>query len=181
MVWRRWMSFFCNSFPLSFITQIVCVCRWCYCVNTPLWLSHQGTRTPKRTATFGKRSNSMRRNPNAEVARQGWLHKQVLLLILKPHHHPHRHKQTRSHSLKPELYNPYLSHSLSKTSRHLDAVSRPWFFSSFLFFLQCRQAVVWNSGTSAGLCWQIDVFSTTKVGCVCKCWFMRKFRPREFG
>ncbi|ROL46006.1 Pleckstrin homology domain-containing family A member 6 [Anabarilius grahami] len=26
---------------------------------------------------FGKRSNSMRRNPNAEVARQGWLHKQA--------------------------------------------------------------------------------------------------------
>ncbi|KAK7119464.1 hypothetical protein R3I94_021340 [Phoxinus phoxinus] len=37
----------------------------------------RGTRTPKRTATFGKRSNSMRRNPNAEVARQGWLHKQA--------------------------------------------------------------------------------------------------------
>ncbi|XP_043108056.1 pleckstrin homology domain-containing family A member 6 isoform X3 [Puntigrus tetrazona] len=36
-----------------------------------------GTRTPKRAATFGKRSNSMRRNPNAEVARQGWLHKQA--------------------------------------------------------------------------------------------------------
>uniref|UniRef100_A0A8C2H128 Pleckstrin homology domain containing, family A member 6 n=1 Tax=Cyprinus carpio TaxID=7962 RepID=A0A8C2H128_CYPCA len=30
-----------------------------------------------RAATFGKRSNSMRRNPNAEVARQGWLHKQA--------------------------------------------------------------------------------------------------------
>ncbi|KAK7127806.1 hypothetical protein R3I93_020405 [Phoxinus phoxinus] len=38
---------------------------------------NHGTRTPKRTATFGKRSNSMRRNPNAEVARQGWLHKQA--------------------------------------------------------------------------------------------------------
>ncbi|XP_073681495.1 pleckstrin homology domain-containing family A member 6-like isoform X7 [Garra rufa] len=37
----------------------------------------RGTRTPKRAATFGKRSNSMRRNPNAEVARQGWLHKQA--------------------------------------------------------------------------------------------------------
>uniref|UniRef100_A0A8C2HHB9 Pleckstrin homology domain containing, family A member 6 n=1 Tax=Cyprinus carpio TaxID=7962 RepID=A0A8C2HHB9_CYPCA len=31
----------------------------------------------RRAATFGKRSNSMRRNPNAEVARQGWLHKQA--------------------------------------------------------------------------------------------------------
>ncbi|XP_057217385.1 pleckstrin homology domain-containing family A member 6 isoform X14 [Triplophysa rosa] len=37
----------------------------------------RGTRTPKRAATFGKRSNSMRRNPNAEVTRQGWLHKQA--------------------------------------------------------------------------------------------------------
>ncbi|XP_016406791.1 pleckstrin homology domain-containing family A member 6-like isoform X9 [Sinocyclocheilus rhinocerous] len=37
----------------------------------------RGTRTPKRAATFGKRSNSMRRNPNAEVAQQGWLHKQA--------------------------------------------------------------------------------------------------------
>ncbi|XP_067287782.1 pleckstrin homology domain-containing family A member 6 isoform X10 [Pseudorasbora parva] len=37
----------------------------------------RGARTPKRAATFGKRSNSMRRNPNAEVARQGWLHKQA--------------------------------------------------------------------------------------------------------
>uniref|UniRef100_A0A671LNF8 Pleckstrin homology domain-containing family A member 6-like n=1 Tax=Sinocyclocheilus anshuiensis TaxID=1608454 RepID=A0A671LNF8_9TELE len=35
------------------------------------------TPTPKRAAMFGKRSNSMRRNPNAEVARQGWLHKQA--------------------------------------------------------------------------------------------------------
>uniref|UniRef100_A0A673GZJ5 Pleckstrin homology domain-containing family A member 6-like n=1 Tax=Sinocyclocheilus rhinocerous TaxID=307959 RepID=A0A673GZJ5_9TELE len=31
----------------------------------------------RRAAMFGKRSNSMRRNPNAEVARQGWLHKQA--------------------------------------------------------------------------------------------------------
>uniref|UniRef100_A0A672RSE8 Pleckstrin homology domain containing A6 n=1 Tax=Sinocyclocheilus grahami TaxID=75366 RepID=A0A672RSE8_SINGR len=38
---------------------------------------HIGTRTPKRAAMFGKRSNSMRRNPNAEVAQQGWLHKQA--------------------------------------------------------------------------------------------------------
>ncbi|XP_051957173.1 pleckstrin homology domain-containing family A member 6-like isoform X3 [Xyrauchen texanus] len=37
----------------------------------------RGMRTPKRAATFGKRSNSMRRNPNAEVSRQGWLHKQA--------------------------------------------------------------------------------------------------------
>ncbi|XP_051531957.1 pleckstrin homology domain-containing family A member 6-like isoform X2 [Myxocyprinus asiaticus] len=37
----------------------------------------RGMCTPKRTATFGKRSNSMRRNPNAEVTRQGWLHKQA--------------------------------------------------------------------------------------------------------
>uniref|UniRef100_A0A672STU4 Pleckstrin homology domain containing A6 n=1 Tax=Sinocyclocheilus grahami TaxID=75366 RepID=A0A672STU4_SINGR len=39
----------------------------------------RGTRTPtpKRAAMFGKRSNSMRRNPNAEVAQQGWLHKQA--------------------------------------------------------------------------------------------------------
>uniref|UniRef100_A0AAY4E081 PH domain-containing protein n=1 Tax=Denticeps clupeoides TaxID=299321 RepID=A0AAY4E081_9TELE len=37
----------------------------------------QGVRTPKRAATFGKRSNSMRRNPKAEVTRQGWLHKQA--------------------------------------------------------------------------------------------------------
>ncbi|KAF5891458.1 pleckstrin homology domain-containing family A member 6 isoform X8, partial [Clarias magur] len=35
------------------------------------------SRTPKRAATFGKRSNSMRRNPKAEVAKQGWLHKQA--------------------------------------------------------------------------------------------------------
>ncbi|XP_056591259.1 pleckstrin homology domain-containing family A member 6 isoform X6 [Triplophysa dalaica] len=39
--------------------------------------TRQGTRTPKRAATFGKRSNSMRRNPNAEVTQQGWLHKQA--------------------------------------------------------------------------------------------------------
>ncbi|XP_028853527.1 pleckstrin homology domain-containing family A member 6 isoform X4 [Denticeps clupeoides] len=37
----------------------------------------RGVRTPKRAATFGKRSNSMRRNPKAEVTRQGWLHKQA--------------------------------------------------------------------------------------------------------
>ncbi|XP_040890736.1 pleckstrin homology domain-containing family A member 6 isoform X2 [Toxotes jaculatrix] len=35
------------------------------------------SRTPRKAATFGKRSNSMRRNPKAEVAKQGWLYKQA--------------------------------------------------------------------------------------------------------
>ncbi|XP_059185818.1 pleckstrin homology domain-containing family A member 6 isoform X2 [Centropristis striata] len=33
--------------------------------------------TPRSAATFGKRSNSMRRNPKAEVTKQGWLYKQA--------------------------------------------------------------------------------------------------------
>ncbi|XP_069008847.1 pleckstrin homology domain-containing family A member 6 isoform X4 [Embiotoca jacksoni] len=33
--------------------------------------------TPRKSATFGKRSNSMRRNPKAEVTKQGWLYKQA--------------------------------------------------------------------------------------------------------
>ncbi|XP_051270914.1 pleckstrin homology domain-containing family A member 6 isoform X5 [Dicentrarchus labrax] len=35
------------------------------------------SRTPRKGATFGKRSNSMRRNPKAEVTKQGWLYKQA--------------------------------------------------------------------------------------------------------
>nr|XP_029138571.1 pleckstrin homology domain-containing family A member 6 isoform X6 [Labrus bergylta] len=35
------------------------------------------SRTPRKAATFGKRSNSMRRNPKAVVAKQGWLYKQA--------------------------------------------------------------------------------------------------------
>ncbi|KAJ8360378.1 hypothetical protein SKAU_G00169030 [Synaphobranchus kaupii] len=35
------------------------------------------SRNSKKAATFGKRSNSMRRNPKAEVAKQGWLSKQA--------------------------------------------------------------------------------------------------------
>ncbi|XP_067359474.1 pleckstrin homology domain-containing family A member 6 isoform X3 [Channa argus] len=35
------------------------------------------SRTPRKTATFGKRSNSMRRNPKSEVIKQGWLYKQA--------------------------------------------------------------------------------------------------------
>ncbi|XP_077947817.1 pleckstrin homology domain-containing family A member 6 isoform X12 [Gasterosteus aculeatus] len=35
------------------------------------------SRTPRTAATFGKRSNSMRRNPKAEVTKHGWLHKQA--------------------------------------------------------------------------------------------------------
>ncbi|CAK6979188.1 pleckstrin homology domain-containing family A member 6 isoform X1 [Scomber scombrus] len=35
------------------------------------------SRTPRKAATFGKRSNSMRRNPKAEVAKEGWLYKQA--------------------------------------------------------------------------------------------------------
>ncbi|XP_019734987.1 pleckstrin homology domain-containing family A member 6 isoform X16 [Hippocampus comes] len=35
------------------------------------------SRTPRKTATFGKRSNSMRRNPKAEVCKAGWLYKQA--------------------------------------------------------------------------------------------------------
>ena len=45
-------------------------------------LPEQASRTPKKAATFGKRSNSMRRNPKAEVAKQGWLFKQVDFLLL---------------------------------------------------------------------------------------------------
>ncbi|KAM6927874.1 pleckstrin homology domain-containing family A member 6 [Xenentodon cancila] len=41
--------------------------------QTNTWMS----RTPRKTATFGKRSNSMRRNPKAEVTRRGWLYKQA--------------------------------------------------------------------------------------------------------
>uniref|UniRef100_A0A674DKQ0 Pleckstrin homology domain containing A6 n=1 Tax=Salmo trutta TaxID=8032 RepID=A0A674DKQ0_SALTR len=33
--------------------------------------------TPRKAAMFGKRSNSMRRNPKAVVAKQGWLYKQA--------------------------------------------------------------------------------------------------------
>ncbi|XP_061146431.1 pleckstrin homology domain-containing family A member 6 isoform X8 [Syngnathus typhle] len=35
------------------------------------------SRTPRKAATFGKRSNSMRRNPKAEVHKAGWLYKQA--------------------------------------------------------------------------------------------------------
>ncbi|XP_035243486.1 pleckstrin homology domain-containing family A member 6 isoform X5 [Anguilla anguilla] len=35
------------------------------------------SRNSKKAATFGKRSNSMRRNPKAEVTKQGWLFKQA--------------------------------------------------------------------------------------------------------
>uniref|UniRef100_A0A3P8RTT3 Pleckstrin homology domain containing A6 n=1 Tax=Amphiprion percula TaxID=161767 RepID=A0A3P8RTT3_AMPPE len=34
-------------------------------------------RTPRKAAMFGKRSNSMRRNPKAKVTKQGWLYKQA--------------------------------------------------------------------------------------------------------
>ncbi|KAM9757968.1 pleckstrin homology domain-containing family A member 6 [Menidia menidia] len=37
------------------------------------WMS----RTPRKAATFGKRSNSLRRNPKAEISKQGWLSKQA--------------------------------------------------------------------------------------------------------
>uniref|UniRef100_A0A8C7F8K3 Pleckstrin homology domain containing A6 n=1 Tax=Oncorhynchus kisutch TaxID=8019 RepID=A0A8C7F8K3_ONCKI len=37
----------------------------------------RASRTPRKAATFGKRSNSMRRNPKAEVTKQGWLYKQA--------------------------------------------------------------------------------------------------------
>ncbi|XP_070758406.1 pleckstrin homology domain-containing family A member 6 [Enoplosus armatus] len=35
------------------------------------------SRTPRKAAMFGKRSNSMRRNPKAVVSKQGWLYKQA--------------------------------------------------------------------------------------------------------
>ncbi|MBN3303389.1 PKHA6 protein, partial [Amia calva] len=37
----------------------------------------RASRSSKKAVTFGKRSNSMRRNPKAEVAKQGWLYKQA--------------------------------------------------------------------------------------------------------
>uniref|UniRef100_A0A4W6E748 Pleckstrin homology domain containing, family A member 6 n=1 Tax=Lates calcarifer TaxID=8187 RepID=A0A4W6E748_LATCA len=40
-------------------------------------LSPEVSRTPRKAAMFGKRSNSMRRNPKAEVTKQGWLYKQA--------------------------------------------------------------------------------------------------------
>ncbi|XP_041635689.1 pleckstrin homology domain-containing family A member 6 isoform X3 [Cheilinus undulatus] len=39
--------------------------------------SRPTSRMPRKVATFGKRSNSMRRNPKAEVTKQGWLYKQA--------------------------------------------------------------------------------------------------------
>ncbi|XP_061584128.1 pleckstrin homology domain-containing family A member 6 isoform X3 [Cololabis saira] len=41
--------------------------------QTHTWMS----RTPRKTASFGKRSNSMRRNPKAEVTKRGWMYKQA--------------------------------------------------------------------------------------------------------
>ncbi|XP_061689226.1 pleckstrin homology domain-containing family A member 6 isoform X3 [Syngnathoides biaculeatus] len=35
------------------------------------------SRPPRKAAAFGKRSNSMRRNPKAEVSKAGWLYKQA--------------------------------------------------------------------------------------------------------
>ncbi|XP_064154508.1 pleckstrin homology domain-containing family A member 6-like isoform X3 [Anguilla rostrata] len=40
-------------------------------------VSSQTPRSTRKAATFGKRSNSMRRNPTAEVTKQGWLYKQA--------------------------------------------------------------------------------------------------------
>ncbi|CAL8335706.1 unnamed protein product [Merluccius merluccius] len=37
----------------------------------------RNSRTTRKAAMFGKRSNSMRRNPKAEVTKQGWLYKQA--------------------------------------------------------------------------------------------------------
>ncbi|KAM3877817.1 pleckstrin homology domain-containing family A member 6 [Diretmus argenteus] len=37
----------------------------------------RSSRSSRKAATFGKRSNSMRRNPKAQVTKQGWLHKQA--------------------------------------------------------------------------------------------------------
>ncbi|KAJ8257397.1 hypothetical protein GJAV_G00185170 [Gymnothorax javanicus] len=54
--------------------------------NTIAMVSDQAPETPvgsqtprsiRKAATFGKRSNSMRRNPTADVAKQGWLYKQA--------------------------------------------------------------------------------------------------------
>ncbi|KPP76150.1 pleckstrin-like domain-containing family A member 6-like, partial [Scleropages formosus] len=40
-------------------------------------LNGRAPRSSRKAATFGKRSNSMRRNPKAEVSKQGWLYKQA--------------------------------------------------------------------------------------------------------
>lgn len=37
----------------------------------------QAARTSRKGIAFGKRSNSMKRNPNAAVTKSGWLYKQV--------------------------------------------------------------------------------------------------------
>ncbi|XP_033053433.1 pleckstrin homology domain-containing family A member 6 isoform X14 [Trachypithecus francoisi] len=39
--------------------------------------SVRATRTPRKAVTFGKRSHSMKRNPNAPVTKAGWLFKQA--------------------------------------------------------------------------------------------------------
>ncbi|XP_018614107.2 pleckstrin homology domain-containing family A member 6 isoform X1 [Scleropages formosus] len=40
-------------------------------------LNGRAPRSSRKAATFGKRSNSMRRNPKAEISKQGWLYKQA--------------------------------------------------------------------------------------------------------
>ncbi|XP_048878448.1 pleckstrin homology domain-containing family A member 6 isoform X7 [Brienomyrus brachyistius] len=53
----------------------------CLTMVTDLSLESQpngrASRSSKKAVTFGKRSNSMRRNPKAEVSKQGWLYKQA--------------------------------------------------------------------------------------------------------
>ncbi|XP_072571950.1 pleckstrin homology domain-containing family A member 6 isoform X1 [Paramormyrops kingsleyae] len=53
----------------------------CLAMVTDLSLESQpngrASRSSKKAVTFGKRSNSMRRNPKADVSKQGWLYKQA--------------------------------------------------------------------------------------------------------
>uniref|UniRef100_A0A8C4U4W9 Pleckstrin homology domain containing A6 n=1 Tax=Falco tinnunculus TaxID=100819 RepID=A0A8C4U4W9_FALTI len=42
----------------------------------------QASRSSRKGIAFGKRSNSMKRNPNAAVTKSGWLYKQVLEALL---------------------------------------------------------------------------------------------------
>lgn len=75
----------------------------------------------------------------------------------KPHHH---HTQTNSHLHTAWRHNSEMCTYIICltgliTSGDIYVVATP--------LLWCRRAAEWNSGTSAGLCWLIDVSSTIKV------------------
>lgn len=82
-----WLWWNRHSCPLNIYCCFFLCVDWAHIAVNIFTLYFQPSRPSKKVHNFGKRSNSIRRNPSAPVIKRNWLYKQVLKNIWLPNIH----------------------------------------------------------------------------------------------